>query len=264
MARVFGYVRVSTAGQAADGFSLEEQREKIREYCRDNGHDLIRTYEDAGVSGATVDEEDLTVDRPGIQSLLADLKEGEVEHVVVLTTSRLWRSDIAKVLIQRELKRHKVDVRAVDRPSYSIYQQDNDPSAFLINSMMEVLDQYERLEIALKLKRGRNRKATQGGYAGGGAPLGYKKAKGSRRLDLDPEKIATVQRIFELSRKRPKGKKASLQYIADQVNLEGHSTAEGKPFQRVHIKRVLDKKDFYKGLYRYGEVEAKGQHQSIL
>ena len=39
--------------------------------------------------------------------------------------------------------------------------------------MFELLDVYERLEIALKLKRGRLQKAKGGGYAGGGAPFGY-------------------------------------------------------------------------------------------
>ena len=47
-------------------------------------------YEDAGISGAKVDEDDLTIDRPGIQDLLADLKESGVKYVVVLTTSRCW------------------------------------------------------------------------------------------------------------------------------------------------------------------------------
>lgn len=39
--------------------------------------------------------------------------------MVVLNTSRLWRADIVKVLIQRELKRYKVDVKAIEQPQYS-------------------------------------------------------------------------------------------------------------------------------------------------
>ena len=37
-----------------------------------------------------------------------------------------------KVLIQREFKKHDVDMRAIDRATYSIYNRDQDPSAFLV------------------------------------------------------------------------------------------------------------------------------------
>lgn len=69
---------------------------------------------------------------------------------------------MAKALIQRELKRNRVDVRAIEQQTYSIYN--NDPNDFLVNGMLELLDQYQRLEIALKLSRGRRKKAEQGGY----------------------------------------------------------------------------------------------------
>lgn len=46
--------------------------------------------------------------------------------------------------------------------------------------MFELLDVYERLEIALKLKRGRLQKAKDGGYAGGGAPFGYECLRGGK------------------------------------------------------------------------------------
>lgn len=48
--------------------------------------------------------------------------------------------------------------------------------------MFELLDVYERLEIALKLKRGRLQKAKGGGYAGGGAPFGYECLRGGKKL----------------------------------------------------------------------------------
>lgn len=61
--------------------------------------------------------------------MLADLKGRNIADVVVLNTWRLLRSDMAKVLIQRELKRHKVDVKFIEQPNYSIYAQDpNDVS----------------------------------------------------------------------------------------------------------------------------------------
>lgn len=62
------------------------------------------------------------------------------DYVVTLNTSRLWRSDIVKVLVHRELKKYGVDIRSIEQPQYSIHKKD--PSDFLINGLMELLDQY--------------------------------------------------------------------------------------------------------------------------
>lgn len=148
--KVVGYVRVSTEGQVREGYSLTYQVEEIQRYCNENELQLLHIYEDKGISGATVDEDGLTVEREGLQELLSDIAYHQVSKVIVLNTSRLWRSDMAKVLIQRELKKYEVDVKAIEQPNYSIYT--HDPNDFLVNGM---LDQYQRLEIALKLSRGR-------------------------------------------------------------------------------------------------------------
>lgn len=201
MQNVVGYVRVSTIGQAKDGYSLQYQVDEIKRYCQKNKMNLIQLYEDRGISGAKVDEEGLTVEREGLQNMLADLSLINIQHVIVLNTSRLWRSDMAKVLIQRELKRNQVDVKAIEQPNYSIYAYD--PNDFLVNGMLELLDQYQRLEIALKLGRGRRKKAEQGGYAGGGIAFGYKAIKGRKALMIDDRHAKTVKRLFELKQASP-------------------------------------------------------------
>lgn len=150
---VIGYVRVSTSGQARDGYSLGYQQDEIRSYCERQGWNLLQVFTDEGISGAKVDEDALEVDRIGFQSMLAAIASQDVDAVVVLNTSRLWRSDIVKVLVHREFKKYGVDVNSIEQPTYSIYKKD--PSDFLINGLMELLDAYQRLEISMKLSRGR-------------------------------------------------------------------------------------------------------------
>src|SRR5690554_230459 len=55
MQNVVGYVRVSTQGQAKDGYSLSYQVDEIQHICQENNLNLIRIYEDRGISGAKVD-----------------------------------------------------------------------------------------------------------------------------------------------------------------------------------------------------------------
>lgn len=258
--KVFGYIRVSTANQAREGYSLGYQEEEIIRYCKQNNLELVEIFSDAGVSGAKVDEDGFTVDRPALQDMLAEIQSQGIKLIVCLNTSRLWRSDTAKILIQRVLKKYTVDVRAIEQPTYSIYS--SDPSNVLINGIMELLDEYARLEIALKLSRGRKKKAGQGLYAGGGIVYGYKSIKTNGTIEVDEEHTKAVMRIFELRRQHPS---YSLSQIASTVNIEGFLTAKGKPFTKVQILRVLTHEDFDKGLYRYGDdIETKGQHPAIL
>lgn len=63
---------------------------------------------------------------------------------------------------------------------------------------MELLDQYQRLEIALKLTKGRNKKAKEGRYAGGRATFGYQKQKGEKELKIHNGHAEAVKRVFEL------------------------------------------------------------------
>ncbi|PEN43147.1 recombinase family protein, partial [Bacillus wiedmannii] len=226
--KVVDYVRVSTEGQVREGYSLTYQVEEIQRYCNENELQLLHIYEDKGISGATVDEDGLTVEREGLQELLSDIAYHQVSKVIVLNTSRLWRSDMAKVLIQRELKKHEVDVKAIEQSSYSIYT--HDPNDFLVNGMLELLDQYQRLEIALKLSRGRKKKAERGGYAGGGVLFGYKAKKGQKVLEVDAGKAVVVRRLFEL---RYIFKNWSFTQLAEQLNVEGYCTAKGKQFTKV-------------------------------
>jgi len=256
--RVFGYVRVSTTGQVKEGFSLEQQKEEIIKFCDENRYELVKMYEDAGISGAKFDEDDMSIDRPGLQDMLADINS-DIEYVVVLTTSRLWRADMVKAIIQRDLRKIGADVKAVDRPNYSIYERD--PTSVLINGMMELLDLYERLEIAKRLRRGRRAKAARGGYAGGNAPIGYSRERHTRKLVIDPEKAEVVKHVFRTRQRHPR---MTLDEITASLHESGHTTSTGRKYHRAQVKRILDNRDFYSGKYAYDGVSGvDGQHEII-
>ncbi len=247
-----GYVRVSTETQVREGQGLRVQRDLIKKYCDAHKMDLVRIYEDKGISGAKADEENLTIDREGLQDMLADIPALGIERIVVLNTSRLWRSDLVKVLIQRELKKYDADINAIDQPTYSIYSQD-DPSQFLINGMMELLDQYQRLEIALKLKRGKMNKAKLGGFAGGQRPLGYKRTKVDNKPDItiDQDEADTVLMIKKFRRRG-----LSMGAIADRLNRDEIPTKRGGRWHASTIQYILKNK-MYKGHYQYNRIKTK-------
>lgn len=259
MINAVGYIRVSTMGQVKEGYSLGEQLDEIERFCVANGYNLIDTFRDEGVSGAKTDEDETRIDRNGLIDMLDRIKQGDIAYIVVLSTSRLWRSDIVKILIHREMKKHGVDVKAIDRPDYSIYKKN--PSTNLMNGVFELLDEYEREEIALKLGRGRKKKAEGGGYSGGGAPYGYKAVRGSKVLEVVPDEAQLVRRVFDLAGGYPD---MTLREMASQLTLEGYRGRKGGNIGPMMVKRILDRENFYRGFYRYGEIESIGQHDPIL
>ena len=126
---------------------------------------------------------------------------------------------------------------------------------------MEALDQYERLEIALKLRRGRAKKASLGGFAGGRAPLGYTARRGAKVLQLDPAGAATVRRVFELRDSNPGW---TLDALAAALNHEACVTAAGSRSRRWPSSASSIDGRSTRGAYRYAGLEAEGLHDPIL
>jgi site-specific DNA recombinase len=71
------YCRVSTGEQAAEGFSIEGQAERLTAYA--DLHELgpVTVITDPGRSGKDMK-------RPGLQEVLAMIERGHVTHVLVL------------------------------------------------------------------------------------------------------------------------------------------------------------------------------------
>lgn len=76
-----GYGRVSTAVHGQD---INNQLEPIRQVAQSRGFELVKLYEDQGVSGATER-------RKGLDAMLADARRGTFKVLVVMELSRIAR-----------------------------------------------------------------------------------------------------------------------------------------------------------------------------
>lgn len=103
------------------------------------------------------------------------------------------------------------------------------------HSIAMTAENLDHASIWQRLEQGRQAKAAQGGYAGYGSPaFGQKSVKGELVKDQ------AESQIIELIRRHHKSGK-SLQQIADWLNHQGYKTKRGQQWQRISVKRVLDR-----------------------
>lgn len=254
--KFYGYCRVSTETQAEKGYGLEAQEREIRKYAAANGVELERVFSDAGISGnlKDTDEDEAISKRAALMELLATLQSGDA--VIVLNTSRLWRSDMTKAIIRRELMKRDAEIVSVEQPKYNLYTKD--PNDYLINAIMEALDVYERMSISLKLARGRTVKARGGDKPAGVAPFGYQYSADKKHIEVDPVEAQAVKLIFSEGQKGQ-----SLQQVADILNSKDIKTRRGKSWSAGNIQ-VIMRNRFYIGELQHQGKPIKGNHEAII
>jgi DNA invertase Pin-like site-specific DNA recombinase len=96
-------------------------------------------------------------------------------------------------------------------------------------------ENFRELETWERLKRARSVKAAQGGYAGYGSP-----AFGKQSIEGELAEHPEEQQVIELIRRHHKSGK-SLQQVANWLNQNCYTTKRGQQWQRISVKRVLDR-----------------------
>ena len=243
------YTRVSTdQGLEQDFNSLDAQYDAAQAYIRSQTHAgwiLIRTrYEDGGYSGGSTD-------RPALQRLLADVKAGKIDVIVVYKVDRLTRSlaDFAKLV---EL----FDAHGVS--FVSVTQQFNTTTS-MGRLTLNVLLSFAQFEREVTSERIRDKIAAskrKGLWVGGIAPLGYEtKDRKIVVVEEEAERVRTIfRRYLELgSLNRVMADLRARGIVTKVRSLKTGGTIGGIPFTRGPLAHLLRNR-FY-----IGEVVFKGE-----
>lgn len=231
------YVRVSTISQDIDKFSINGQITQIKEYCQFHGYEVFDIYADRGVSGKTMN-------RPELQRMLKDAKEGKLDGVMIYKTSRLARNTSDLLTIVEGL--HKQNVEFF---SLSENMKFDSNSGKLLLQILASFSEFERNNIAEGAFMGQLRRS-QEGYYQGNLPLAYDKIPDSKHeLMINQHEANIVKYIFESYAKGHGYRK-----IANALNHKGYVTKKGNPFSISAVTYILSN-PFYIGKIQFAKYK---------
>lgn len=240
--RVFGYCRVSTASQT-EGYSLDEQKERIEAYCKALGWELVKVFVDGGESGAKID-------RPALQKMCERVKE--VNKVVVYKLDRLSRSQKDTLfLIEDVFLKNGVDFVSITENFDT-----STPFGKAMVGILAVFAQLEREQIKERMTMGRIARAKEGKFCGQSRPaIGYDYIDGNLVVN-ENERIQVVA-AYEMCLSG-----YSFHRIARELNAKGYSTRYGN-WKYTTLRDVLVN-PVYIGKVSFSGEYFDGIHEPIL
>lgn len=238
MIKVILYTRVSTQEQANEGYSIGEQNARLTKYCEAMGWTVINTYTDGGYSGATTD-------RPALKKLIKDVQNGKADKVVVYKLDRLSRS-------QKDTLYLIEDIFLANKTDFVSMNENFDTSTPFGRAMIGILAvfaQLEREQIKERMTMGKDARAKEGKWNGGGyVPTGYDYVDGE--LVVNDFHALQVQELFK-------------RFIQGEPIATIEKSFERRGYTRTNTRYMLNNK-VYTGYIRHRNSWIRGQHDPII
>jgi DNA invertase Pin-like site-specific DNA recombinase len=228
---VIAYSRVSTNGQASDGYGLDVQRKACRAWAKSNGHKVVGWFDDPGVSG-TLD----AAERPGLSAALDALRPPpKATGLLVARLDRLARSLTVQEACLQIAWRAGATVFTADGGEV-LADDPSDPMRTAMRQMAGVFAQLDRALVVKRMKDGREAKAAQGRHAAGEYRYGFRGTGEGKSRDAapDPEEQAVVARIIEL-----RAEHYSYRAIAERLDAEDLRPRRAASWSAMAIRNIV-------------------------
>lgn len=253
------YTRKSSEDGLEQEFnSLDAQYEACAAYIASQKAEgwvlLPERYDDGGISGSSME-------RPGLQRLLADIDRGGVDQILVYKIDRLTRSlaDFAKMVDRLD---------AAGTSFVSVTQSFNTATSMgrLTLNMLLSFAQFEREVTAERIRDKIAASKKKGLWMGATVPLGY--AADGRSLKIAEADADVINTIYDLYLKH-----RNTRLVKEAVDAMGLKTPirtlisgrvkGGAPFSYGHIHYILTN-PIYAGRIRHHAKVYPGQHPPLI
>lgn len=236
--KVVAYLRVSTDAQT-EKYGLDLQKSAIVQKANTDNVRITEWYVDGGYSGSTLE-------RPGMQRLIADVKADKISKIYVFKLDRLSRDTIDTLtLLNRVFPQHNAKVVSTNENIGTETPDDR----FMLGIHAEFAE-HERAIFFQRSRAGRIERAKRGLWPSGGGttPYGYRYDRNDGLLHVIPEQAENVRKIFELYN-------------------SGRSVGHIKKMVGVHseplVRNILSRQS-YTGKIKYLGKIYQGLHEPII
>ena len=236
------YIRVSTDAQSEEGYSLEMQEQKLRQWCDFKDYHDCELYCDGGWSGSNLE-------RPDMKRMIADIMSHRIKRVVVYKLDRLSRSQKDTIFLLDDV----FIPNGIEFYSINENFDTSTPYGKAMIGILSVFAQLERENIRERTKMGMQARVRDGYWMGGDrTPFGYdydqeqdilvpnehaQDVKDIFRLYLQGYSTTKLARMFPVSGDRQIG------LILDRITYAGMIQYNGEIFQGRH-EALIDMETF--------------------
>lgn len=254
--RVFIYVRVSTMLQVEEGYSIPQQVDRLQKYCEAMGYEVIKVYIEDGHSGGTMD-------RPALKQMLKEIAKLHPDIVLVDKLDRLSRSQFDTLYMIQKIFEPQ-NVAFVSRA-----ESFDTSSAFgkAMVGILAVFAELERSRIKERMIDGKEGRAKEGKYKGGGnVPIGFRYDKETEELIINEYEAEQVKEVYNLFLRR-----TPVNSIAKIMNDKGYRTKYGEwqgqtirelILNPIYIGKIVHKGKVYEGLHD-GFIDEKTYERAV-
>ena len=239
------YVRVSTTSQAEEGYSIEEQIDKLESYCKIKDWSVYKVYTDGGFSGSNTE-------RPALERLIKDADKKKFDTVLVYKLDRLSRSQKDTLFLIE-------DVFIKNGIEFLSLQENFDTSTPFGKAMIGLLSvfaQLEREQIKERMQLGKLGRAKAGkSMMWAKTSYGYDYHKETGTMTINPVQSLAIKFIFEsyLSGR-------SITKLRDDLN---EKFPKEKPWNYRAVRGILGN-PVYCGYNQFMGDIYKGNHEPII
>ncbi len=225
-------IRVSTEGQAKEGFSLPEQKERLEALCKFKGYKIYDYYTDAGISAKTGNY------RPEFDRLIKDAKNKKINTIIALKLDRLSRSIYDWENLLKTSEKYGFDLVCANDDKNTANANGKMVTIIMMSvSQNEIERTSERTKVGMV-------GAIKKGHIPAVCPIGYKRV--DKKLVPNPLTKDIVIRIFNLYFEGN-----SYNTIANIFNKE--KVLDKTNWRDVRILKILSN-EIYKGDYVSGKT----------